>query len=292
MADEQLRQPSEIHSLEQLREGIRNLRAVYDEETAFYFRGESQAEWPLMSSLFRCRLVEHESQMLCDLIRARPDEFRPMASALAQWSLAQHHGLKTRFLDITIRDEVAMFFACGGYDLDKSGDGRLRVFAAPESQVKQPDSNVVSVISNFAKLSSVDQRNLFAGGSSDRYREAKERLLQRVREEKPGFTDPIDDQDLGRVFIVNTDESNERGRAQGGAFLLSARHERLEASEVVKQGESPIYQDYNLTIPMDCKERILEELRAVHVTRETLFPGLESSARTITRRYSQANRRR
>ena len=289
MANEQQpRQPSEIRSLEQLEEGVRNLRADY-RETAFYFRGESQAEWPLKPSLFRCRLVEHESQMLHDLMISRPIEFKPMHSAFTQWSLAQHHGLPTRFLDLTSRPEVALFFACGGYDNDKSGDGRVRVFAAPESQVKQHDSDAVSIVANFAKLSSADQANLLTGGVGD-IEKSNERLIKLIRNEISYFLDRIDVQDFDKVFIVEPGQPNERVEAQGGAFLLSARHERFEASEVVKQGQSPIYQDYNLTIPMEYKERILEELRAVNVTKETLFPGLDSSSRMITTRYSQAER--
>ena len=38
------------------------------------------------------------NEILTDLVSQRPEEFNEMTSALAQWVLAQHHGLKTRFL--------------------------------------------------------------------------------------------------------------------------------------------------------------------------------------------------
>ena len=39
--------------------------------------------------------------MLLDLMARRPEDFQDAQSALAEWVLAQHHGLSTRLLDIT-----------------------------------------------------------------------------------------------------------------------------------------------------------------------------------------------
>ena len=38
--------------------------------------------------------------MLLELMSRQPEAFSSLTSALAQWVLAQHHGLRTRFLDI------------------------------------------------------------------------------------------------------------------------------------------------------------------------------------------------
>ena len=92
---------------------------------------------------------------------------------------------------------------------------------------------------------------------------------------------------LFRVFIAEPLQSFERIRAQSGAFLISAFHERFERSEVLKWNPRiPIYDHVMLEVPSESKEDIISELRLLNVTRETLLPGLDETANAITRRYS------
>lgn len=120
------------------------------------------------------------------------------------------------------------------------------------------------------------------------YDKAMYNLCQMIRAEKPYFAERIDPRDFYRVFVVEPQQSSERIKAQSGAFLVSAAHARFEREEILKWNERiPVYAHYALDIPAQSKAKIIEELRLLNVTRQTLFPGLDSSAAAITERYRQ-----
>ena len=285
-----------VKTIQDLLTEIQKLKDCYDEKITLYFRGESKCGWDLVPSVMRDCLVASERDMLVDLVSRRPEEFNGMTSALAQWVLAQHHGLRTRFLDITKNPVVALFHAC---EEDRKHDGRLHVFAVPKDLVKPFSSDVVSIIANFARLSRDDQEILLGKRriprdripfnlSKDKYPEAMNILYQLVQQEKPYFDKRIDPRDLYRVFVVEPQQSSERLRAQSGAFLVSAFQERLERDEIVKlKNGIPVYAHYKLTIPGGSKESILKSLQMLNITRETMYPGLEESAKAVMESYRQ-----
>ena len=262
-----------------------------------YFRGECRCGWPLSPSILRGSLAGYESDMLVELASRRPEEFKGLSSALEQWVLGQHHGLSTRFLDVTRNPLVALFNACGGSEDDparfKDEAGRLHVFAVPQSLVKPFTSDTISVIANFAKLSKGYQKTLLYEEipgviQLGIYSTAMQRLYQFIRQEKPYFEERIDPRHLYQIFVVEPQQSSERLRAQSGAFLVSAFHDRFEQDKILEyQIEGlPMYDHYELSVPADHKHSITNSLRMLNITQETLFPGLDSSAAAITRHYS------
>ena len=262
----------------------------------FYYRGHAKSKWHLKPSVMREEKTRiKESAMLVELNARRPEEIGQANSALAQWVLAQHHGLPTRFLDVTKNPLVALFHACGQHPDE---DGLLHIFAAPQDLVQRFNSDTVRVIANFARLEWGEQvallgiREIPAGNfrPSD-YRPAMNRLSEMMRKEKPYFEDHVDVRTLLGVFVVEPQQSTERIRAQSGAFLLSAFHERFEREEVLKihrqeggpplgQG-IPIYAHYTITVPSRAKPGIMSDLEMLNVTGESLFPGLDSSAAAV-----------
>ena len=289
----------DIKSIESLLPEIQKLQRHHkdhEEEISFYFRGEPKCGWKLRPSVTREGFVIDESDMLLDLVSRRPEEFSGISSALGQWVLAQHHELKTRFLDVSKNPLVALFNACGG-DAHTKKDGRLYVFAVPRSLVKPFNSDVVSIISNFARLSHAEQNIILTKKSNWTddtfnipyfYPGIMKHLYQLIREEKPYFEERIDLRDFYGVFIIEPQQSSERVRAQSGAFLVSAFHERFEREKISEWNDRvPVYAHYPLTIPYGSKSHIIEELRLLNITHETLFPGLDASASAITKLYRQ-----
>ena len=180
-----------IQSVEDLLSGIRRLEKLHGTAT-LYFRGETRCQWSLTPSVMRNSIRIAESNMLIDLISRRPEEFNATNSGLAQWVLAQHHGLQTRFLDITRNPLVALYSACkeGG-----EWDSRLHVFAVPKALVKPFNSDTITLITNFAKSSREKQDAILGKGAcschspghvftSFEYRTGLRQLYQLIREEK------------------------------------------------------------------------------------------------------------
>ena len=297
-----------INGLNDLLAVMRDLQTAYNDEVTLYFRGESREFEELKPSVMRKpeegqpSLRPVESEMLNDLLTRQPDAFSGLNSVLSQWVMAQHHLLRTRLLDITRNPLVALLFASNA---DEERDGRLHVFAVPKSLIKPFNSEAVSLIANFAKLPRAEQNVILGKTEADTvddeyppdaktrqhgprlFSEAVEHLHSLIRQERPDYREKIAVRDFYRVFVVEPQQMFERIRAQSGAFLISAFHERFEQREILKVNpETPIYAHHVLKVAGgDGKKAILNDLRSFNVDRETLFPSVDETARAITRRY-------
>ena len=293
-----------VESVQDLLTEIQNIERIHAKDVGditLYFRGEFESGWPLKPSVMRGERVLRESEMLVDLIARRPGEFNELPSALARWVLAAHHGLPTRFLDITSNPLVALFHSCDDTaqrEETEKENGRLHVFAISKSLVKTFDSDVVSIIANFARLKRHQQHTIlglvdrvfpdgvFHHGEPEDWHKAMRILYQLIRQEKPYFGEWIDPRELYRVFVVEPQQSSERIWAQAGAFLVSAFHEQFEHEGLLNDiPETQTYAHCKLTVSGDKKKDIVKQLKSLGISRETLYPGLDSSAKAVKESY-------
>ena len=151
-----------IDSVSALQSNIKKIKEfeclTVDNPLLLYYRGLSNESFDRNPSVLRCmNHYENEGAMLRELMTRRPDEFVEFKSALDRWMLAQHHGLCTRFIDISLNLLAGLFFACGGFDGNAQGDGVLYAFSTTHYRVKPYDSDSVSIIANFARLRKMEQ---------------------------------------------------------------------------------------------------------------------------------------
>ena len=267
-----------------------------------YYRGEASDRWSLTPSVMRsARFQKSEAQMLVEMRSKRPQDFANETTAIGHMVIARHHELPTRLMDVTSNPLIALFHAVS--EAKHANNGRVHIFVLPESMVKPFNSDTVSIVANFARLPRGEQ-NLLLGKSKEdtkddvdpsgppmaganRYHAALEHLYQLIQEEKPSFAERIDPRDFLRVFVVEPQRSFERLRAQSGAFLLSALHDRYEEESIRKwNSHIPMYHHYVLSVPARAKEGIRDELSMANITRENLFPSLEETARAIRGRHN------
>jgi FRG domain len=231
--------------------------AAGDEFKGWAFRGQSNADWPLYSSLSRylmtyrvhkdawpqqeariLRIFKRKAHLLLDHLPGETDSFEWLA-------LMQHHGTPTRLLDFTWSPFVATFFAF---------------------------ERATSDVAVWA---------LFPPGLSNRPIRTL-RASQRVEEDEIA---PWVEGGYERHFLPNTHRivvagephrMNQRLIAQSGTFVMPGT-----LNEPIEKLVSPSSVIQFVLETTSMRQRAMAELYHMNISNATLFPGLDGLARSL-----------
>ena len=109
-------------------------------------------------------------------------------------------------------------------------------------------------------------------------------LLHDIHTDKPSFRPVINPTDLGRVLCVRAKLNNARISRQQGCFLLfGINNEKRNPAEIPDDWKRLPTKGKRFIVRN--KKQIMQELKAFGISRQTLFPELESQAQEIMAQY-------
>ena len=266
----------------------------------FVFRGQGNAEWPLSTSLSRMVKNHHpyyEDKVIPATYEQRMmEEFQwkypsyekghiPEKDEAIEWlSLMQHYGSPTRMLDFSYSMYIALFMAIDSSFSEKSAIWAINKHVLSEKVFDKYRSEYNTNVAATADLESYT------------YNEATNAINSRfvVYKDKPEFY----------LYATRPHLSNERINRQQGLFVIPSSIE-VDFEEILKSYYDPalygqmVFKDVEgltkahnygqrtvsvlkIEIPKTLKYGLSNVLRQMNITSETMYPGLDGLARSLS----------
>ena len=280
----------EITSLEKYISAVMSMKQEQDAlglgDYQWFFRGQSNATWPVIPNVFRDNKLNSEYLMIQNAIRQNPFEFRTLTEFETLTKL-QHYGLGTRLLDVTLNPLVALYFATApNVEYTKGKDKRYKqvemdgaVFYqhSPWHSVNELCVRIAMALPFIQMDETMTVATLLDYLVNNKMIDDLEYGLLASDDYKL-FIDYIQKS----YFIVST-HSNERLIRQSGAFVLptalriqkedlSIGDRRVQKSYMSLNGE---FADNCFIVPSKYKAQIREDLDFFNINEATMFPELE-----------------
>lgn len=244
---------AEIKSIADMINEMKKLIEKYNE--LLWYRGHSVKTWELVPSVQRGNYKKEkiEQYLVNDFfmkssisMKNRPDDY------ITGWmTLMQHYGLPTRLLDWSASPLVALFFATNDYKKYKDEDGCIWVLRP-------------------GKLNELE------GFDSYIYPMDKQRVKDMLR---PAFHALQVNEDVkDKIIACRPVEYDMRVYTQQSAFTIhntSRKIEDINDQDILSQ----------FIIPVDCKAKILMELKMLGITLSNIYPDNEHIAQELKEFY-------
>ena len=238
----------------------------------WFFRGQCNATWKLLPSLFReieslgeieknVKRIQHsmwgtyfqeEQFLIQEAERFSPENFASCKNDISRMAVAQHYGIPTRLLDVSENALVALYFATESFVTEKEGevDGKVFVF----------------------RTSAYDYKIASTGGKTKKVKIENYHVNQNKTNRKSLFM-------FDKPMLFFPPFVTARQKAQLGTFLF---FENDKAGNVIEILDDQVLK---IVIPAASKKLIRDELETrCGISEGTLFPdGLASYTKRIVR---------
>lgn len=224
------------------------------------FRGQADADWPLLSTLSRYfvsygidkSVWSHQEARILRVFQRKAHQFLqhvPAEDDSFQWlALMQHHGAPTRLLDLTWSPYVATFFALEKATTDAA------VWALNVAKIRSLEVRI------FKKFGLPD------GVSPRRAGDFEKHLL-------PGT--------LPYIFVGEPYVMNRRLIAQSGTFAVPGMIDRPAEEILADYGDRKSLVAKIVLSKTQMRSEAMRELYNMNLTQATLFPDLDGLARSL-----------
>lgn len=240
-------------------------------DSAMFYRGQSDASWPIESSLRRHSLgTDYEEDInnreywcLRQFVRRAPGylERSPADGDYIAWlSLMQHHGTPTRLIDFSHSFYVACYFALRDAKTDAA------VWAIDYSWL-----NNIAEKSFKIKLSGLRDE-----WDDTIYQQTNQLLSRELKTAAPSGK-----QCPRGVVFVDPMFSHRRLASQQGLFLVPLDIDVSFMDNLTHHKQMHPWQFRKVVLQYGMRDEALMHLRAMNITEESLFPGLDGLAREI-----------
>lgn len=257
---------------------------------SYFFRGESKI---YESTSLKPKLVrkpgwlQNEHRMINDFVAKFPDKFPKGTSTFDIMINADHFSLPTRLLDISYSAFTGLFIACYNFSfptkVDTENDGFVYIFKVPKKDIKNWNSDTVTLLSNIARMK---PKFPFDKG----WMKSISILMHTIKDEKPDFYKMYADHeikkyknDFNQIVCVESKMLNPRIINQKGLFFLFGINRTKMDFDKMRFGKD--VEIYSIRIDKNHKRDILNQLEMCGYDKMTMFPDMEKVCENISEKY-------